>query len=441
MHLKRLQTLRKQKAELKSEGDAIFATADKDSGGVPTEAQNKRLNEIEAKTKELDQAEAQTVAAMVRDKAAGAEAFDRADAEAATTASAPIAKKHPKPFKSFGEQLLAIAAAAQGHGVHSGLATIMAATGASEGASQDGGFLVQQDFASEIVKGMMAGGQLLSRVRRIPISSAASGIKIPAIDETSRADGSRWGAVRGYWAAEAAALTGSRPKFRMISMNLNKLTGLFYATDELLADAAALGSLARMGFEQEMTFKAEDAIFRGTGAGQPLGLLNAGCVVSQAKETGQAATTIVSQNIFNMWARLRAANRQNAVWLINQAVEPQLMQMYVAVGTGGIPVYLPANNVAGSPFGTLLGRPVIPVEYCSALGTVGDIVLCDLGEYLLIEKGPAEWAESMHVQFTTGEMTFRMVWRLDGQPTLASAITPFKGANTLSPFVTLATRA
>jgi glycine cleavage system H protein len=79
-----------------------------------------------------------------------------------------------------------------------------------------------------------------------------------------------------------------------------------------------------------------------------------------------------------MWTRLYAPCRQNAVWLINQDVEAQLMQMAMAVGTGGVPVYMPAGGASQSPFGTLFGRPVVPIEQCSALGDVGDIVFADL---------------------------------------------------------------
>ena len=44
-------------------------------------------------------------------------------------------------------------------------------------------------------------------------------------------------------------------------------------------------------------------------------------------------------------------------------------------------------------------------------------------------------------QFLTDETVFRFVYRCDGQPAIASALTPYKGTgNTLSPFVALATR-
>jgi len=45
------------------------------------------------------------------------------------------------------------------------------------------------------------------------------------------------------------------------------------------------------------------------------------------------------------------------------------------------------------------------------------------------------------VLFTTNQTTFRWVWPIIGKPVMAAAVTPYKGALTLGPFVTLATRA
>jgi hypothetical protein len=46
----------------------------------------------------------------------------------------------------------------------------------------------------------------------------------------------------------------------------------------------------------------------------------------------------------------------------------------------------------------------------------------------------------MHVAFLTDEMTFRITYRVDGEPIWNAPLTPYKGANTLSPFVTLQSR-
>jgi len=346
-----------------------------------------------------------------------------------------------KPFKSFGEFLCAVVKAEDRMSAPDPrLLQIKAGTGLSEGVPADGGFLVQQDFVATILQRTYEIGGLLSRVQRIPISTNSNGIKINAINETSRAAGSRYGGVQTFWLDEAGTKTASHPTFRQIELNLKKLAALVYATDELLQDAGALQSILMQILPEEINFVTENAIIRGTGVGQPLGILNSGARVTQAAEAAQAANTIVFENIINMWSRMYARSRSNAVWLINQDCEPQLMAMSLAVGAGGVPVYMPAGGINGAPYSTLMGRPVIATEYNSTLGTEGDIILVDPSQYLMIDKGGIQSASSIHVRFVNDETVFRFVYRVDGQPTWNAPLTPAQGTVTQSPYVTLATR-
>jgi HK97 family phage major capsid protein len=315
-----------------------------------------------------------------------------------------------------------------------------AVLGASEGIPADGGYLLQSNLSNEIFTLEHATGDILTRIRRLPVGPRSNGLIMNAIDETSRATGSRWGGVQAYWAAEGDSVTASKQTFRQMELKLHKLVGVMYATDEMLSDTTVLGGIARMAVNEELTFLAEKSVIRGSGAGKPSGILNANATVSQPKETGQAAATIVTNNIFNMWSRMWGRSRQNAVWFINQDIEPQLFGLDMPVGTGGVPVYIPPGGLSSAPFAQLMGRPVVPIEHASTLGTVGDIILADLTQYISIDKGGVEEAESMHVQFLTDQMTFRWTYRMDGQPGWSSALTPAQGSNSQSPFVTLATR-
>lgn len=342
-------------------------------------------------------------------------------------------------FKTIGEQMFAVMKAGMPGG-HADPRLFNAATGLGESVPSDGGFLVQQDFSNELLEQVYQTGVLAPRCRRMQISGNSNSIKINGVDETSRAS-TRFGGVVGYWKDEAALKVASKPKFRQIELNLKKLIGLCYATDELLQDATALESFIRRAFPSEFGFLLDDAIINGTGAGQPLGILNAGCLVSVTKEAGQKADTLVWENVVKMYSRLFAQSRNNAVWFVNQNVEPQLMQMAMAVGTGGVPVYMPAGGASQSPYATLFGRPVIAIEQCQTLGDKGDIIFADLGGYILAEKGGIQSDMSIHVQFLYDESVFRFVMRVDGQPERASALTPYKGSDTLSHFVTLDARA
>ena len=318
--------------------------------------------------------------------------------------------------------------------------SMKAPTGLQEGIPSAGGFLVGQDRNASLLARVYDIGNVLNRTDMIGIGENSNGMTFYAEDETSRADGSRRGGIRAYWAAEAEEKTASKPKFREMELKLRKLVALCYATDELLADATALESWIMGAFPEEVNFVAEDAIFNGTGVGMPLGILNSGAAVSVAKETGQAAATIVAENIDYMWAR-RYIRGRNYVWFVNQDTSPQLARLNRAVGTGGELVYSPPGGISQAPFASLKGVPVIETEYSATLGTVGDIVLADLGEYQVIDKGGIESASSIHVRFVYDESVFRFVYRIDGEPKWNAPLTPFKGTNTVSPFVTLATRA
>lgn len=185
----------------------------------------------------------------------------------------------------------------------------------------------------------------------------------------------------------------------------------------------------------------DDAIFEGQGTAKPQGFMHNGGKVAIAKETGQAAATILFENITKMWARCPARSMAVAEWWVNQDTMPQLMALHQVIGTGGVPVYLPPGGLSQSPYGTLLGRPVIPIEYCETLGTEGDIVLADPTSYVMIDKGDIQYATSIHVAFLTDEQAFRFIYRVDGQPIDNKPITPFKGTASQSTFVSLATRA
>lgn len=345
------------------------------------------------------------------------------------------AKDNEKRFSSFGEQLMAAYRAAMPGGKVDERLSTRAASGLNETTPSDGGFLVQQDFVTELLKRTYETGILASKVKKIPISTNANGMKINAIDEDSRANGSRWGGVQTYWEGEADEITASKPKFRQMELSLKKLTGLCYATDELLQDAAALEAVIRQAFAEEFGFKIDDAILSGSGEGEPLGILNSGAIVTVAKETSQTETITV-ENLIKMWNRLWSRSRANAVWYINQELEPYLYTLKI----GDKPVYIPAGGLSEKPYGTLFGRPVVPIEQCSAAGEVGDIILADIGQYLLIDKGGIKSASSIHVRFLYDENVFRFIYRVDGKPIWTKPLTPYKGSATVSPFVTLAKR-
>lgn len=311
-------------------------------------------------------------------------------------------------------------------------------SGMNESVGADGAYLIPPQFVNELLMRTYA-NDLLSRVTLMPMQS--NKLSIPAVNETSRADGSRFGGIRAYWAGEADTLNAVKPSFHTVDLMPSALTAMVRVTDELLADASALEQFLTALVAMELQFKVGDAIVNGDGIKKPLGLLSSPAKVTVSKETGQAAASIQTENILKMWSRLHASCRANSVWLINQDAEPQLPLMTVGVAGAQLAVYMPPGGMSSVPYGTLLGRPVIPVEFASTLGTEGDIILFDPTQYLAGTIGTMESAVSMHLYFDTRETAFRFVMRLDGKPWWLSALTPYKGSATQSCIVTLATRA
>ena len=202
-------------------------------------------------------------------------------------------------FKSFGDFALAVRDACQpGKRTDDRLALIAkTASGMGENTGADGGFLVPTEFVQKILQRVFAASNLLGMTDSYTVSSNV--IAFPRSAETSRANGSRWGGVRAYWRDEGDQGTATFPTFGRLQLTLRKLFVMINASDELLSDAqgVALEQYLFRVASEEINFVVSDAILNGSGSGQPLGVLNSGCLITVAKESGQAAATVVTQNV------------------------------------------------------------------------------------------------------------------------------------------------
>lgn len=426
-----LKKLRQQLADARKKAEALNALALRENRMLSAEEQ-KEFDALIAECKDLQ--------AKIASQEALQDLERNAPASAVIEVGAPEAVK--KPWRGKGEQLIAIARATQfrergqDHLID---ARIKAALGGSESVPSDGGFTVEPEYEKDLLQRIYDTGEVMKRCSQMRMNSAR--MIINAVDEDSRQDGSRWGGLLAYWLYEAQQYQGTKPKFREVQLVANKLIGLVYATEELLEDSAAFESYIDAVVPQELSFKGDDAVINGLGAGQPLGITNSTATIVQP--INGAETSISAQDVLNMWSRLFAPYRRNAVWFINQSLEPKLYPL--TVGSPSLGQYLiytpPGVNGNTSGTGLLMGRPVIPIEQTAAAGTLGDIILFAGEGYLLAQRNEIRADSSIHVAFLTGEKAFRWEWRLDGQPWWKKPLTPkASGAPTLSPFVTLGAR-
>jgi len=313
-----------------------------------------------------------------------------------------------------------------------------AATGANVSVPSEGGFGVQTDFVTDLSKAIDENAQLAPRCQNLTLGGNSNSVNLRLVDETSRVSGSRWGGVMVYRVNEGTTVVKSKPKTRATRLELGKLMGLYYTTDEELRDGRTLTSLAMLALPDEIAHVQDDEIYDGDGVAGALGILSHPSSVTVAKETSQAAGTVVLENLTKMRARMPAKLRAGAVWLINQDVEPTLHTL--DWGTAVRPAFWAAGTIAGAPVDMLYNSPIIPIEQAKTVGDLGDIAYVNLNEYLRIQKEGLRQDSSMHVQFLTDEMVFRFIMRSNGMPKWYTPLTPQNGTNKQSPFVFLAAR-
>lgn len=303
-----------------------------------------------------------------------------------------------------------------------------------EAVPSEGGFLVPPMFASVLWSSVIESTTMLNRTRVYNMDYGNS-IKIPAWSIGDHSS-NLYGGVIAYWAAEGDTLTESSPEVRSLTLTANKLTILTSVTSELVNDTPNFDADLTRVLRESISWYLDYNLLRGDGAGKPLGLLNSPGIISVAAEGGQAADTVLYQNVKKMYARMIPASRGNAIWLANPDTIPELLEMTIEIGTGGS-AYQVLNEKGGSF--TIFGRPVVFSEKMPTLGDANDIVFADLSQYLVGLRGDIQVAKSPDVYFTSDKLAYRLIVRVDGHSAWDEALTPKEGS-TLSPIVGLAAR-
>ena len=98
-------------------------------------------------------------------------------------------------------------------------------------------------------------------------------------NEVASWDGS---GVQAYWTSEEGQIAASKNKFGESTQNLKKLAALVKVTDELLDDSLALENIVNNDAGDAIMHKVNSAIIRGSGSGQPQGILNSAFLLSIA---------------------------------------------------------------------------------------------------------------------------------------------------------------
>lgn len=308
----------------------------------------------------------------------------------------------------------------------------------AENVGASGGYLVPTEFQTTLRS--VAPQDAIVRPLATVIPMRRRQLNLPVLDQSGTTEGiPHWfGGLRFYWEEEAGLKTESDAKFRRISLVAHKLIGYTRSSDELLDDeAVGLDAFLNgpLGFAGGATWMEDYAFLRGNGAGQPLGVINAGATVQIGRATAGQITYV---DLINMLAALLPSSR--AQWVASQTALAPLMQM--TGPSGGSAMYLwPAVFQSGITEGTparLLGYPIRFTEKLPGIGHTGDILLADFSYYLIGDRQATTIESTRFDRWQYDQTSWRMVHRVDGQPWLAAPLTYADGVSAVSPFVVLA---
>lgn len=352
------------------------------------------------------------------------------------------ANGYQSQFRSMSHFLAGVAGRTSdfGKAYQDSMNSLMKSLGLNTYEGEHGGALVLPEFAPSI-REKSYDNVLWEMTDNYTVSG--NSMTFPKWRETNRTNGNRAGGLRGYWRGEEQTMVASTPALDVTTLKANKFAVVVHITEEMLADSSyVLEQYVSRRVREEIRFALGDSVVNGTGVGMPLGYLNAPGTVTVSKETGQAAATLVGNNVTNMWARRdSSASDESYEWHVNQEVESLLPHMQLGTGSAAVLTYLPAGGLSGKPYATLMGRPVRRTEFNAAAGTKGDIALVNLQNYITINKGGVTEKMDASIGFLTDTLAYKFTVRVDGKPADDQPITPYKGSATQSSFLVLETRA
>ena len=323
-----------------------------------------------------------------------------------------------------------------------------APSGQNIASDSEGGFLVPEPIANRIWSNLMEEPDSIIP-QTLQMTTAGNSMKVPRFFESTRGTGAggRNGGIISYWVDEAGALTASTFTTGRESLELHKLAALVYATSEMLEDSGfSVEGFINQLAPRAINFEVANAIINGTGVGKPQGVLKSDALI--VVPNGTRAGAVPENNRVFHWTvdqmYWRNLDRANAVWYGHPNIVQQLQ--FIRFDDNDTapfnPIYFPTNGSGGfggltqNPFGTMLGRPVVPYEFMPAQFQEGSLGFFSWRDYATLQKagGGIKFASSIHVRFLNDETAFRFLLRIDGRSLWTGPKTDLSGDTTRSPY-------
>ena len=148
--------------------------------------------------------------------------------------------------------------------------------------------------------------------------------------------------MKAEWVGEEKTASESKKQLGEADIKLHKVQAKISVTDEMLEDAPLIESMIMDGAPEAIMAKNQmTLLFSGDGVKKPKGILNSGFGYEVAKESGQAANTVVFNNLKKLYTHALPSAKKNGVFIYNVACEEELIGMQLGTDPSSPSVYLP----------------------------------------------------------------------------------------------------
>ncbi len=194
------------------------------------------------------------------------------------------------------------------------------------------------------------------------------------------------------WAfqTEAAAATDNSPTLAQPSVTVHTARGFIPYSIEVGMDypsfASEMSELLAEGYDELLV----DKFTRGSGSGEPFGILTVLSANSNVRVRVATAGAINAQDPYNVWKALGQRFRRNASWLMSVGVNSAIRQLGTSNVFHGYTVNLPAewaDQLMGSP---VYESPYMPDTTTTTSSTVGVAIVGDFSNFVIARNGGME---------------------------------------------------
>lgn len=276
----------------------------------------------------------------------------------------------------------------------------------SEGTAADGGYLVPEEWANQIIE--KRDDVTIIRPRATTIQMTTDTLHLPQLATKPHV----------YWTAEKSVKSTSTATFDEITFTPYTLAVIIVLTKQLVADASVGLPSGIINYVTNLVVRAiateEDRVFlTGAGTTQPTGLsaYTFGATVS-------AANALTGDHIISAYYKLGMAYRADAVWIMNSRVIANIKGLKDTTNR-----YLFSDALTAGGYPTLLGRPVLESNQIGS----STIYLGDLKAYYIAQREGISMMQSEEAtvggysMFERNEVAVRVEERLDGELTDVNA--------------------